>query len=136
MSTLRALGIIFLLYLGIKFLISGIQPSKYNLDVNGGLTGINAAFSLNIFNVKAMLLYLTVAPTFAGVEMINYFILSVIHIAIMAIWILLCSAILVIAKENFKIQTVSSIINIIGGAFLVFTSYNSALEYYNSQLKR
>lgn len=123
-------GTAFLFYLGVKLLISGLK-----LRVRGPTsdeeTSFQKAFLLNIFNVKAILFYLTVVPIFGGVNFVSYLYLSSLHVLVMSVWTAICGYLFITAQKNISFAKVSVIVNIIGGICLVYLSYIFSLSLNN-----
>ncbi|PIF02068.1 MAG: hypothetical protein CR979_01600, partial [Propionibacterium sp.] len=116
-SLLKILGILFLFYLGIRFIVLAFK-SNNKLDSHKEVS-IKESFLLNIFNAKALLFYITVVPIFAGINFINYIYLSLLHILTMAIWLLICGFVFVFAQEKMKSSKFEKVINLIGGVVLI-----------------
>ena len=73
MIALQITGVLFLGYLAIRLLLNGVLSFKNKAKLNSNLAGFKEALLLNLFNAKAIILYLTVVPIFAGKELVNYF---------------------------------------------------------------
>jgi len=131
MSVLQVFGVLFLGYLGIRLLLNGVVSFKNKAELSSKLAGFKEALLLNLFNAKAIILYLTVVPIFAGTELVNYFILSSLHVAVMAVWILFSGILILVAKAKLKLNIMNGIVNTIGGAFLVVVAFSSAFKLYN-----
>ena len=130
MSSLQVFGIAFLLWLGLKLVTSGMKLLHHKMEFTASDVSVKQAFLLNIFNAKAIILYLTVVPIFAGSGLSSYLLLSIIHVTIMTLWILIFSLVFCFAKERLKVNIIGAAVNIIGGLCLLYMSCHSALNYY------
>ncbi|RBP79547.1 LysE family translocator [Marinomonas rhizomae] len=130
MNSLQIIGIAFLLWLGLKLVTSGMKLLHHKMEFTASDVSVKQAFLLNIFNAKAIVLYLTVVPIFAGSSLSSYLLLATTHVIIMALWILIFSLMFCFAKEKLKVNIISAIINIVGGGCLLTMSCHSALNYY------
>ena len=130
MSSLQVFGITFLLWLGLKLVTSGMKLLHHKTVLSASNISIKQAFLLNVFNTKAIILYLTVVPIFADSGLSSYLLLSIIHVTIMTLWILIFSLVFCFAKERLKVNIIGAVINIVGGLCLLYMSCHSALSYY------
>ncbi len=128
LNFLKLFGIIFLLYLGIKLLLSGLRSQNINTDSLKPVS-IKEAFLLNIFNVKALLFYLTVVPLFAGSHLINYVYLASLHTLTMGIWTFICGFLFVVAQEKFQLLKIHTFVGVIGGVCLMYLACVSAFNF-------
>ena len=133
MVSLNVVGLLFLMWLGIKLLFMAWNPSVLSTQF-AHLVSVKQALYLNVFNVKAILLYLTVVPLFAGRQLTHYLVLSTIHCVIMVLWTYGCCLLLCLAKRQFSFTVLSQVINLTGGLSLVGMSINSALSMYHPLL--
>ncbi|MEI8632055.1 LysE family translocator [Vibrio sp. PP-XX7] len=125
MLILKIIGVIFLMWLGVKRLLLGLRPAK-EMSLNAKLVGVKDAFLLNILNAKAIIFYLTVVPIFAGKMFENYVVLSGIHIVIMAAWTYACCLLFSLAKDKFRVSTMEKVVNTLGGfVFDLYVVYSS-----------
>jgi len=131
MSVLQTFGVLFLGYLGARLLLNGVLSFKNKSKLSCNLSGFKEALLLNLFNAKAIILYLTVVPLFAGTKLVNYLILSSLHVAIMAVWILFAGILILVAREKLRLNILNGIINTIGGAFLVMVTFSTAFNLHN-----
>ncbi|RXJ72854.1 hypothetical protein CS022_13465 [Veronia nyctiphanis] len=123
MATLNIVGFVFLFWLGVKLIYSGVNSRNTPIADSDELpVTVSQALSLNIFNAKSVLLYLTVVPLFAGNALTDFMTLGVVHTGIMASWLFLCSFLLGMARRQFSLTPMTTVINIVGGLFLVYTS--------------
>tara|TARA_R110001606_G_scaffold262006_3_gene410525 strand:+ start:2591 stop:3193 length:603 start_codon:yes stop_codon:yes gene_type:complete len=130
MNSLQIIGIAFLLWLGLKLVTSGIKLLHHKMKFTASDVSVKQAFLLNIFNTKAIILYLTVVPIFADSSLSSYLLLATTHVIIMALWILIISLVFCFVKERLKVNIIGAVINIVGGLCLLYMSYHSALSYY------
>ncbi len=130
LSVLKIAGIAFLFYLGIRLLVSGLKAHVGTFESLKEV-GVKEAFLLNIFNVKALLFYLTIVPIFAGIDVTNYLYLSSLHILTMAVWTIICSFLFIVAQERFSFSKSSMVVNVVGGLCLVYLSCASAFGLNN-----
>lgn len=128
MLLLKVVGLLFLLWLAIKLFLGGIRNFKSDKVLPKKISGVVEALSLNVFNAKALLLYLTVVPMFAGTQLTNYLLLSSLHIVVMAVWLVSCSLIIVTANKKIQLHIIESSVSIVGAGFLLFLSVSSAME--------
>jgi len=128
LNALKLCGIAFLFYLGVRLLASGFSArsgSSYALKE----AGVKDAFLLNIFNVKALLFYLTVVPMFAGADFMNYLYLSSLHVFIMLTWTSMCSLLFIMAQKQLSFAKISAVVNVAGGVCLVYLACVSAVAF-------
>ncbi|MCE0493073.1 LysE family translocator [Vibrio sp. DNF-1] len=126
-NVLQICGIAFLGWLGIKLLLAGLKPAK-EVQLKAKLVGVRDAFFLNVFNVKAFVLYVTVVPLFAGKSLDSYLGLSSIHIAIMAVWTYFCCYLFCVANRKFTISVVAKVVNLLGGISLLYIACHTAFS--------
>jgi threonine/homoserine/homoserine lactone efflux protein len=87
--------------------------------LQGSLTGVKKAFLLNLVNVRPIVLYLTVAPAFASPHVLDFLVLSTVHIVIMVVWIIICALAMYFAKLKFPLNTLRLVVNTLGGFSLI-----------------
>lgn len=131
MNVLQLIGILFLGWLGIKLIINGVTAFRHEARLDNHISGFTEALTLNLFNVKAIILYLTVVPIFAGQELGNYLILSLLHIAVMAMWIYIVGFAIKLAGMAIKLNILSGLVNSIGGVFLLTATCITAINLYS-----
>ncbi|MDN3650901.1 LysE family transporter [Reinekea marina] len=124
MYALHLFGIAFLGWLGFKLLFTGIQAFHENLALNHRLVGFKQALLLNLINARAIVLYLTVTPIFAGNSLTGFIALGLVHVAMLACWILLAGSIIIIARRKIKLNLVTGVINFMGGTSLLAVTLN------------
>ncbi|MBJ7554444.1 hypothetical protein [Marinomonas spartinae] len=112
-------------------MLNGILSFKNKTELSSNLAGFKEALLLNLFNAKAIILYLTVVPIFAGRELVNYLILSSLHVAVMSVWILFSGVLILVARAKLKLNILSGIINTVGDSFLVVITLSTAFHLYN-----
>ncbi|MFT2111873.1 LysE family translocator [Marinomonas sp. 2405UD68-3] len=128
LNALTLCGIAFLFYLGVKLLVSGFN-ARSGASFAVKKIGVKDAFLLNIFNVKALLFYLTVVPMFAGADFIHYLYLSSLHVFIMLAWTSVCSLLFIMAQKQLSFAKVSLVVNVAGGVCLVYLACVSAFAF-------
>lgn len=124
MNAIKIAGTAYLLYLGIRLIRSGLNAKDLAFTSGSRSTGIKEAYLANVLNIKAIMLYLTVVPAFAGSGATpwSYLVLASIHIAIMALWLIFAGQILVRSAAKISTRKLKKVIDIGGGALLlVFT---------------
>ncbi|MBU2863816.1 LysE family translocator [Reinekea forsetii] len=130
MYALHLFGIAFLGWLGFKLLFTGIQAFHKNLALNNRVVGFKQALLFNLINARAIVLYLTVTPMFAGNSLTGYITLALVHVAMLAFWILLAGSIIVIARRKIKLNLVTGVINTLGGVSLLAVTFNMIYVTY------
>jgi hypothetical protein len=73
-------------------------------------------------NIKAIILYLTVVPSFLTsnqISVLDFITLASIHIMILTIWLLFFGYIVILVTRKINFSIVSRLINIIGGVCLL-----------------
>ncbi|MCW2482547.1 LysE family translocator, partial [Candidatus Symbiopectobacterium sp. NZEC135] len=89
---------------------------------------IRAAYVANVLNIKAILLYVTVVPLFAGAtrdsqpleqSVMSFMALATVHVAIMSGWLLLTTQVLLRSARAVNMQTMETTINLGGGLMLL-----------------
>lgn len=124
MNTIKIAGTAYLIYLGIRLIRSGINAKALAFHHDSYATGINEAYLANVLNIKAIMLYLTVVPAFAGngATLWSYLTLASIHVGVMAVWLLFAGQVLIRSAANISTQKLKRVIDIGGGALLlIFT---------------
>ncbi len=121
MNLIGILGTIYLLYLSFLLIISGIRASENRHQNKIKKVTIKDAYLSNLLNPKAIILYLVVVSSFAGDNptLLDFLFLSIIHTAIMALWLILCCGILVSFSSSVQVTTLRKYINIGGGILLL-----------------
>ncbi|HIE0657641.1 MULTISPECIES: LysE family translocator [unclassified Providencia] len=87
MNLIGILGTLYLLYLAISLIISGINTSKRESSQEIKKITVKDAYLANLLNPKAIILYLVVVSKYAGTDpsLANFLVLSLIHIIMMAL---------------------------------------------------
>lgn len=127
MHTLVMLGTLYLVYIAIRLIISGLRAGRGQTADPDGVAGIKTAWLANVLNAKAILLYLTVVPRFIGegsLSLWNFGLLAGLHCLIMAAWLLLIGYSMMKAARKLNIHRLTQFINVGGGSLLlIFTLY-------------
>ena len=118
LSALSIVGKLFLLYMGAKLIYAGYLTYRHNIELKAAC-GIKEAFALNVFNAKALSLYFTVVPAFAGSALSGFVMLAAWHIVLITTWLFLCAFIFVYLKQKSSLKTLILFTNVIGGAGLL-----------------
>jgi len=124
MNTIKIIGTAYLIYLAIRLIRSGLNAQDLAFTSSNRSTGIKEAYLANVLNIKAIMLYLTVVPAFAGSGATpwSYLILASIHVAIMAVWLLVAGQMLNRSAAKSSTRTLKKVIDIGGGTLLlIFT---------------
>ncbi len=119
MSVMKLIGIAFLLFLGVRLILNGINSDRAQAKFLPAVSGVKDAFILNLVNVRAIVLYVTVIPTVAGGKVLNFLLLSTVHILILAFWIAVCAILLRSANKRFQMNRIHLITNVLGGLSLI-----------------
>ncbi|NHV11228.1 LysE family transporter [Cronobacter turicensis] len=127
MKTLQLTGTLYLLWLALRLVASGIQAWRRPQQNTGHGAGVKEALLANLFNIKAILLWLTVVPAFAGTAFTHYLLLASIHVAIMASWLLLCGGAIVLTTRRFSVRWLKVVVDTGGGLFLFILTLSSVL---------
>lgn len=127
MRALTLLGTGYLVYLALRLLQRGWQGASRS-PASGCSWGIRAAYVANVLNIKAILLYVTVVPLFAGTaqdsqpveqSVMSFMTLATVHVAIMGGWLLLTTQVLLRSARAVNLQTIETAINLGGGLILL-----------------
>lgn len=124
MNTIKIIGTAYLIYLAIRLIRSGLNAQDLAFTFGNRSTGIKEAYLANVLNIKAIMLYLTVVPAFAGsgASPWSYLILASIHVAIMALWLLFAGQMLIRSAAKISTRKLKKVIDIGGGTLLlIFT---------------
>lgn len=115
------LGSIYLIYLSIMLICSGLTVSKQALNAKAKSITITDAYLANLLNPKAIILYLVVVPNFTGINptLLDFLFLSIIHIVMMSLWLIFSCGLLVIASTKIDVVKLKKVINIGGGVLLL-----------------
>lgn len=124
MNTIKIIGTAYLIYLAIRLIRSGLNAQDMAFTSDNRSTGIKEAYLANVLNIKAIMLYLTVVPAFAGSSATpwSYLVLASIHVAIMALWLLFAGQMLIRSAAKISTRKLKKVIDIGGGTLLlIFT---------------
>lgn len=124
MNTIKIIGTAYLIYLAIRLIRSGLNAQDLAFTSGNRSTGIKEAYLANVLNIKAIMLYLTVVPAFAGSGATpwSYLVLASIHVAIMALWLLFAGQMLIHSAAKISTRRLKKVIDIGGGTLLlIFT---------------
>lgn len=124
MNTIKIIGTAYLIYLAIRLIRSGLNAQDMAFTSGNCSTGIKEAYLANVLNIKAIMLYLTVVPAFAGSSATpwSYLVLASIHVAIMALWLLFAGQMLIRSAAKISTRKLKKVIDIGGGTLLlIFT---------------
>ncbi|MBG2710489.1 LysE family translocator [Proteus mirabilis] len=132
---LTILGNLYLIYLGISLIRSGLKASK-NTTITHQKVSIKTAYIANVLNPKAIMLYLVVVSSYAGATptLGNYLALSSIHIFMMSIWLIACCGFILLSSQKINIITMKKVINISGGSLLLILTATPYIKHYISTL--
>jgi len=124
MNTIKIIGTAYLIYLAIRLIRSGLNAQDLAFTSGNRSTGIKEAYLANVLNIKAIMLYLTVVPAFAGSGATpwSYLVLASIHVAIMALWLIFAGQMLIRSAAKISTRKLKKAIDIGGGTLLlIFT---------------
>ncbi|WP_193014355.1 MULTISPECIES: LysE family translocator [Gammaproteobacteria] len=132
---LTLLGNLYLIYLGISLIRSGLKAAK-NTTIIHQKASIKTAYIANVLNPKAIMLYLVVVSSYAGSTptLVNYLALSSIHILMMTIWLIACCGFILLSSQKINIITMKKVINISGGTLLLILTATPYIKHYISVL--
>lgn len=121
MNLIGILGTLYLLYLATSLIISGINASKRESSQEIKKITVKDAYLANLLNPKAIILYLVVVSKYAGTDpsLANFLVLSLIHIIMMALWLLFSCSALIISSSSLNVSILRKYINIGGGVLLL-----------------
>ncbi|EJD6474387.1 LysE family translocator [Providencia rettgeri] len=121
MNLIGILGTLYLLYLATSLIISGINASKRESSQEIKKITVKDAYLANLLNPKAIILYLVVVSKYARADpsLANFLVLSLIHIIMMALWLLFSCSALIISSSSLSASTLRKYINIGGGVLLL-----------------
>ncbi|GHF92821.1 hypothetical protein GCM10017161_21280 [Thalassotalea marina] len=125
---LQLMGILFLTYLGVKLIFASYIKKDAQKALQQDVIGIRSALTLNLVNVRAIILYMTVIPLFAGASIGNFLILSTIHVGILSAWLALIAMLLIKLQDKLQLHQVSRVINALGGFTLCVIALNLLLD--------
>lgn len=131
-NLLSVAGAAYLLWLGVQLLRRGSHISQPVASYRSARMGIKDAWLANVLNPKAVMLYLTVVSQFAGRDhaLLHYLLLASIHVAIMALWLVIICFTLLTSARVINIRKLSIAINIGGGLILVFFAISNLVQLF------
>ncbi len=118
---LKIAGIFYLLWLGAQLIRSGLGAQELAFSQNEKVITLKDAWLANVLNPKAILFYLTVVSQFAGRqgEVSHYLALASVHVAVMAVWLIALSLLLITSARKINTRALKRAINMGGGALLI-----------------
>ncbi|KOY62543.1 hypothetical protein AM629_08015 [Photorhabdus heterorhabditis] len=128
MGVINIIGTAYLMYVAILLIKNGISLTTNYIYERTRNVSIKEAYAANLFNIKAIIFYLTVIPSFSdgSVLYINHFmILASIHVVIMMLWLATMAYLITLAASKINLLILSKLINIIGGCCLFYFSLNN-----------
>ncbi|MBV6819175.1 LysE family translocator [Rahnella sp. PD12R] len=127
---LKIAGTAYLLWLGIQLIRSGLKAREMVFDSGGAPVTMKDAWLANVLNPKAIMFYLTVVSQFAGSkgEIGHYMILATVHIAIMTLWLIAISKVLIFSANKMNTMTLKKYVNVAGGGLLILFAFMSILH--------
>lgn len=120
-SLLKIAGTFYLLWLGVQLIRSGLGAQALAFSKNEKVITLKDAWLANVLNPKAILFYLTVVSQFAGRqgEVSHYLALASVHVAVMALWLIALSMLLITSARKINTRALKRAINMGGGAMLL-----------------
>lgn len=130
LSVLKLSGTVYLLWLGAMLIRSGMMANRSEPADKGHSVTLREAWIANILNPKAIIFYLTVVSQFAGKQggVSSYLTLASVHIAVMSIWLLAVSQILIFSAKKLNPFMLKKGVNIAGGLLLIAFSLHGLLR--------
>ena len=118
---LKIAGIFYLLWLGAQLIRSGLGAQELAFSKNEKVITLKDAWLANVLNPKAILFYLTVVSQFAGRqgEVSHYLALASVHVAVMTVWLIALSLLLITSARKINTRALKRAINMGGGALLI-----------------
>ena len=117
-NSIRILGSVLLVLIAISMIKNLFVKNNKTIFINQ----IKTIYISNIFNVKPILLYLTIAPTIFDEShsiKFQYLNFGITHIIYQMIWLLLLALIIQIAN-NYKLNIFIKLISFSGSLFLIY----------------
>lgn len=129
-SLLKIAGTFYLLWLGVQLIRSGLGAQALAFSKNEKVITLKDAWLANVLNPKAILFYLTVVSQFAGRqgEVSHYLALASVHVAVMALWLIALSMLLITSARKINTRALKRAINIGGGAMLLLFALLNLLQ--------
>jgi threonine/homoserine/homoserine lactone efflux protein len=127
---LKIAGTAYLLWLGVQLIRSGLKAREMVFDSGGAPVTMKDAWLANVLNPKAIMFYLTVVSQFAGSkgEIGHYMILATVHIAVMTLWLIAISKVLIFSANKMNTMTLKKYVNVAGGGLLILFAFLSILH--------
>lgn len=129
-GVLKFAGTVYLLWLGAMLIRSGWNSKPHQPQNSQASVTLKEAWLANVLNPKAIAFYLTVVARFAGTSggVGNYLTLASVHVAVMSIWLIFISHVLVFSAQNVNPLTLKKYVNIAGGALLIIFSLHTLIH--------
>lgn len=127
---LKIAGTCYLLWLGAQLIRSGLGAQELAFSKNEKVITLKDAWLANVLNPKAILFYLTVVSQFAGRqgEVSHYLALASVHVAVMALWLIVLSLLLITSARKINTRALKRAINMGGGALLLLFALLNLLQ--------
>ncbi|PIF14685.1 LysE family translocator [Candidatus Pantoea floridensis] len=121
---LKVAGTVYLLWLGTQLILSGWKAQRIDFTRENATVTLKEAWLANVLNPKAVIFYLTVVSQFAGSsgEVSHYLVLASVHIAVMSLWLIAVSNVLIFSARKADPVVLKKYVNIGGGLLLVVFS--------------
>ncbi|TCL06992.1 LysE family translocator [Sodalis ligni] len=129
-GALKIAGTVYLLWLGLMLVVSGIKSKRTELTIKITSITIKQAWLANVLNPKAIMFYLTVVSQFAGIDggISNYLTLASVHVGVMSIWLIAISHALIFSAKKTNPLLLKKYVNIAGGLLLIIFSLHSIIR--------
>ncbi len=129
-GALKIAGTVYLLWLGLMLIVSGIKSKSTELTIKITSITIKQAWLANVLNPKAIMFYLTVVSQFAGIDggISNYLTLASVHVGVMSIWLIAISHALIFSAKKTNPLLLKKYVNIAGGLLLIIFSLHSIIR--------
>jgi threonine/homoserine/homoserine lactone efflux protein len=120
-SLLKIAGSLYLLWLGIQLMRSARKATALGPDPRLASVTLLDAWLANVLNPKAFIFYLAVVSQFAGQANAigDYLVLASVHIAVMGVWLIVISNLVIFSASKVNPRVLKKIINTLGGAMLI-----------------
>lgn len=127
---LKIAGTFYLLWLGVQLICSGVGAQELAFSKNEKVITLKDAWLANVLNPKAILFYLTVVSQFAGRqgEVGHYLALASVHVAVMALWLIALSLLLITSARKINTRALKRAINTGGGTLLILFALLNLLQ--------
>lgn len=131
-TLLKFPGTGYLLWLGAILIRNGIKASADKFKETKHAVTLKEAWTANVLNPKAIILYLTVVSLFAGKQggLSRYLILASVHIVVMSVWLLAISRFLVFSVKKANPLILKKYVNIVGGILLIAFSLHAFIHSF------